>query len=124
MTVVREDNRRPWIRMQCSRDCLPALLTLVAAYAAGCATQPGRNAAESGADAHIAAQVQTALRADRSLYARHIVVTVDRGVVHLDGIVWSDEAQRRAQDDAASVPGVISVKSYLEVTPGGIAGIR
>jgi osmotically-inducible protein OsmY len=51
-------------------------------------------------------------------------VTVDRGVVHLDGIVWSDEAQRRAQDDAASVPGVISVKSYLEVTPGGIAGIR
>jgi osmotically-inducible protein OsmY len=110
--------------MQCPVGLKPALQSLMAVYSAGCATQPRSSETPNRADALLAAQVQAALHADRNLYARHIDVIVERGVAQLDGIVWSDEALQRAQDAAASVPGVVSVKSYLEVTPGGTAGIR
>ncbi|HSY09024.1 MAG TPA: BON domain-containing protein [Steroidobacteraceae bacterium] len=98
-----------------------ALAACVAVCGFVACSNPPRSEAERAADADIAVEVKAALNADRNLYAAHIGVDVEHGVVHLEGIVWSDEAAERAQRDAASVPGVTTVKSDLEVTPGGIS---
>ena len=90
--------------------------------AAACATLPPRTAAERAGDAVIAAQVEAALLADPTVYARHIDVAVDRGVVRLGGYVWSDQDFRLARQDAASVAGVKTVQMDLELMRGGLAG--
>ncbi len=74
------------------------------------------------ADADIADRVQAALLADPNIYARHIDVEVDRGVVHLGGYVWEDENFRTARRDAAPVPGAKSVVTEMELVRGGLAG--
>ena len=90
--------------------------------AAACATPLPRTAAERSGDAVIAAQVEAALLADPTVYARHIDVTVDRGVVRLGGYVWSAQDFRLARQDAASVAGVKTVQMDMELMRGGVAG--
>jgi osmotically-inducible protein OsmY len=87
-----------------------------------CSAMPRRTAAERVADADIADRVQAALLADPNIYARHIDVTVNRGVVHLGGYVWEDADFRTAQRDAASIPGAETVVNEMELIRGGIAG--
>jgi osmotically-inducible protein OsmY len=87
-----------------------------------CKSAPPRTSLERAADAETADRVRAALIADPSIYARHIDIAVDRGVVHLGGYVWEDEDFQRARSDAASVPGVRSVLTELELMRGGIGG--
>ena len=62
------------------------------------------------------------MMADPKIYARHIDVRVDRGTVHLEGLVWSSADFLIAKNDAAAVPGVIAVRTNLELVRGGISG--
>jgi hyperosmotically inducible protein len=101
----------------------PTLLLILAAGAlAGCSTTPPRTAAERAEDAAIAGRVQAALLADPDIYARHIEVAVDRGVVNLGGFVWEAQDFATARRDAASVPGVTTIVTDMDLMRGGIAG--
>ena len=106
------------------QDSGPAL-SLTAALAAtlylcACATTPRyRTAAERSADDAIAAGVEDSLLRDSRIYARHIDVIADRGVVRLSGLIWSVDDYRVARFDAQSVPGVTSVVSELELVRSG-----
>ena len=93
-----------------------ALLALI-----GCVTAP-RTPEERAADANVKAEVETALNTDARIYARHVDVKVDRGVVYLGGFVWSDSELLFARADAASVPGVRAVADEMELLRGGISG--
>jgi osmotically-inducible protein OsmY len=102
---------------------VPTVTTVVLACAViACSTTPPRTAAQRVADADTADRVQAALLADPDIYARHIDVRVDRGVVHLGGYVWEAADFRIAQRDAASVPGANAVISEMELVRGGLAG--
>jgi osmotically-inducible protein OsmY len=98
------------------------VVALVAGALAGCSTAPRRTEAERAADADTAAWVETALSADPHLFARHIDVSVDGGVVYLGGYVWSVEDLYLARNLAGSVPGVKSVSSEMELMRGGGKG--
>jgi osmotically-inducible protein OsmY len=101
----------------------PGVMAAVAACALlACSTLPLRSADERAADAALAARVEAALIADETIYARHIDVVVDRGVVHLGGFVFSDEDFRMARRDAASVSGVKHVDMEMELMRGGVSG--
>jgi osmotically-inducible protein OsmY len=98
------------------------LAVIAASSVAACSTLPSRTPAERGADAAIAAEVESALLADPNIYARHIDVSVDRGVVELGGFVWTNQEYLLARDDAASIPGVRAVNTQMDLTRGGISG--
>jgi osmotically-inducible protein OsmY len=66
--------------------------------------------------------VESAFTADPTLFARHIDVSVDAGVVYLGGYVWSVEDLYLARHLAASVAGVRSVSSDMELMRGGSKG--
>jgi osmotically-inducible protein OsmY len=100
-----------------------AALVLVALYGVvACATSPHRTAAERAADADTADRVRATLLSDPNIFARHIDIDVDRGVVYLGGYVWENEDFQTARRDAASVAGVKSVVSDMQLDRGGIAG--
>jgi osmotically-inducible protein OsmY len=106
-----------------SRNLLPIAAALLAAYGvAACTTAPPKTDAERVADEATAQRVEAALEADPTIYARHIDVRVDRGVVHLDGFVWSQQDFYLAKNDAASVPGVTDVISQMELMRNGKSG--
>ena len=77
---------------------------------AACAGLPGvavrrgrvRNGPQSDAqqqtDRETAARVQSALDADKQLYAKHIIVRADNGVVRLTGFVWDPAGSPRGED--------------------------
>jgi osmotically-inducible protein OsmY len=87
----------------------------------GCATTV-RTAEEQAADADVEARVEAALNSDSRIYARHVDVSVDRGVVYLGGYVWSDSELRFVKADAAAVPGVLAVANEIELMRGGMSG--
>ena len=95
---------------------------VLALGAAACATLPSRTPTERSADAAMAAEVESVLLADPNIYARHIDVTVDRGVVQLAGFVWTNQEYLLARNDAASVPGVRAVNTQMDLLRGGISG--
>jgi osmotically-inducible protein OsmY len=107
------------------RGVWPTALGLVLTYCiVACAsTAPPRSESERRADAAIAVQVESALLADPTIYARHVDITVDRGVVHLGGYVWSAHDYQLARNDAASVPGVRAVDVEMELMRGGTSGV-
>jgi osmotically-inducible protein OsmY len=87
----------------------------------GCATST-RTSEERAFDSDLAAKVESALNSDSRIYARHVDVRVDRGVVHLGGFIWTDSELRLVKADAASVPGVLGVSDQIELLRGGISG--
>jgi osmotically-inducible protein OsmY len=95
---------------------------LIACGVIACSTMPRRTAEQRVADADTASRVQAALLADPEIYARHIDVRVDGGVVHLGGYVWEAEDFRTARRDASSVPGANTVITEMELVRGGLAG--
>jgi osmotically-inducible protein OsmY len=97
-------------------------MVLIGCALTACSTTPRRTAEQRLADADTAGRVQAALLADPDLYARHIDVEVDRGVVHLGGYVWEAEDFRTARRDAGSVPGANAVVTDMELVRGGLAG--
>jgi BON domain len=90
---------------------------LIAGLAA-CATRPP----PTPEDQSLTASVEAALENDQRIYARHVDVSVDDGVVHLRGFVWSPNELFYAKNDAASVPGVRGVSNELELPRGGVSG--
>ena len=100
------------------------LTTLVLAAAVGgltaCLSGPPKTAAERQADKDLSDQVLTALTSDKTLYARHINVRADNGVVTLTGHVWTTEELAAAPQIAQSVPGVSKVVNRIEVDRGAI----
>jgi osmotically-inducible protein OsmY len=99
-----------------------AIAALAAYSVVACSTAPPRSPAERAADAAAAARVEVALDDDPRIYARHIDVRVDRGVVHLGGFVWSAEDFLFAKNDAAAVPGISTVVNEMELMRGGMTG--
>jgi osmotically-inducible protein OsmY len=88
--------------------------------AAACSTTSHRTAAQRQTDNETAARVSSALNADPEIYARHIDVRADNGVVHLGGYVWSDGDLFKAQQIAATVSGVTEVVDDMELERGGV----
>jgi osmotically-inducible protein OsmY len=111
------------MRVRWPNGALPTVLVLLAAHGiVACSTTPPRTTAERLADADIADRVQATLLADPTIYARHIDVAVDRGVVRLGGYVWESDDFQTARHDAASVPGVKTVITQMDLQRGGLAG--
>jgi hypothetical protein len=92
-----------------------ALLCCVAA----CASGPHKTDAQLQADKETADRVETALNANKSLYAKHIFVHADNGVVHLTGYVWESADLAYATTIAEGVAGVTRVVNDLELNRNG-----
>ena len=91
---------------------------IAAAASTGCMTSH-RTPEQREADRQIAAAVSSALSADSRIYARHIDVRAENGVVHLAGYVWSDNDLYEAKQIAAGVPGVKGVIDDMQLERGG-----
>ena len=109
--------KRPWV---------PALM-VASALTVSCTTTPAQPPLSRGAgservtaDEVLANSVYAQLNADPTYYYRHVDVSVDNGVAHLSGYVWSTEALYRARQIARSVPGITDVvTSQLELERNG-----
>lgn len=66
-------------------------------------------------DSVITARVKAALVKDKEVSALAVTVKTDKGVVLLSGFVDNEQQARRAQEIAAAIAGVKSVKSNLVV---------
>ncbi len=86
---------------------------------AACATAP-KTEAQREADRATAERVQAALLADRQLYAQHITVRADNGVVRLSGYVWDPADLGEAKETAELVEGVTRVVNNLELQTNGL----
>ena len=121
--MQRTDPWKLWVRNPPSNLVLFTLLAVTAACGAtACSSMPRRTPAERAADSKIADEVEATLTADPNIYARHIDVTVDRGVVQLGGYVWEPEDFQIARRDAAAVPGVTAVITQMELKRAGTSG--
>jgi len=87
---------------------------------AACVLGPHKTDEQRHADQALADRVQAALDADQQLYARHITVRADGGVVLLTGYVWDTPDLEEARSTAEAVAGVTQVKSDLELQRNGI----
>ncbi len=97
-----------------------ACLVLATLWLAACATGPAKTPAQQQADKATVDKVEQALGADATLYARHIIVKADNGVVRLTGFVWDQPDLVEAERIARSVPGVIRVVNALELQRNGV----
>lgn len=84
-----------------------------------CASGPRKTDAQLQADRETAERVENALSADKTLYARHISVRADNGVVRLTGYVWDASDFESATLIAEGVPGVTGVVNDLELNRNG-----
>jgi osmotically-inducible protein OsmY len=82
---------------------------------------PRKSEAQLQEDKDTASRVQVALNTDRELFARHITVRADSGVVTLGGYAWTPEELESAVQDAGSVSGVVKVVDRIEVDRGAIS---
>jgi len=81
---------------------------------------PRKTAEQREADHDMADRVQAALNADKVLYARHINVRADDGVITLGGYVWTPPELEEAIEVAQTVPGVSKVVDRMEVDRGDV----
>jgi len=97
-------------------------MAVVAVIACGAAACVGarKTDSERAADNDTAARVQAALAADKLLYARHVTVRADGGVVTLSGYTWTPEELLAATADAEQVSGVTKVVNRIEVDRGAV----
>src|SRR5580658_7081777 len=70
-------------------------------------------------DADLRDSVQYALQADPYFYDRHVEVSVDHGVVHLHGVVFSDWDLRDAMRIASKAAGDRRVVNNMTIVEGG-----
>jgi osmotically-inducible protein OsmY len=96
------------------------LAALVLLGAVGCSAFPHRTPEQKQADHEMATRVESALDADNLLYAKHITVHSEDGVVRLGGYVWDPNDIYEAQRIAEGVPGVVKVVNDLELQRNGI----
>jgi osmotically-inducible protein OsmY len=86
---------------------------------AACASAPRKTDAQLQADKETAERVEAALSADKTLYAKHIFVRADSGVVRLTGYVWDASDFQTATIIAEGVQGVSGVVNNLELNRNG-----
>ena len=86
---------------------------------AACASGPRKTDAQRQADKETAERVEAALSSDRGLYAKHIFVRADNGVVRLTGYVWDASDFQTAVLIAEGVEGVTGVVNNLELNRNG-----
>jgi osmotically-inducible protein OsmY len=91
-----------------------ACLTLCGIAAAATAPDPYPTS-----DAELQDRVQLALHADPYFYDGHVVVSVEQGVVHLKGMVFSDWDLRDAIRIATKASGDRTVVNNLTLIVGG-----
>lgn len=96
-----------------------ALAVTALSCAVACSTTPRKTSEQQLTDKETEARVQSALTADTHIYAQHITVGADNGVVHLGGYVWNDYDLEEAQRVAEAVPGVTRVVDEMELERGG-----
>jgi osmotically-inducible protein OsmY len=101
-------------RISCTALAAVWLCSVVA-----CSTGPRKSEAERLADKAMADRVELALNSDNLLYARHIIVRADNGVVRLGGFVWDPPDVVEAVRVAGSVQGVSRVVNTLELQRNG-----
>jgi osmotically-inducible protein OsmY len=103
------------------RRAAPAALVVAVLCGLGaCATGPKPTAAQLQTDRETALRVQTALDADKLLYAKHIFVRAESGTVTLTGYVWDPPDLLEAETIAGNVEGVTRVDNKLELQRNGI----
>ena len=85
-----------------------------------CLSGPRLTPEQRQSDKDLVESVQSALTADKTLYARHITVRADGGVVTLGGYVWTTEELAAAPEIVRSVAGVTKVVNRIEVDRGAI----
>lgn len=98
-----------------------ALAAVVVCGVVACATGPRKTEAERQSDADTADRVTAALSGDQDLYARHITVRAEHGVVNLGGFVWTQPELEEAIRVAGLVQGVTKVVDGMEIDRGGIS---
>ncbi len=81
---------------------------------------PTKSPSERMSDKDMADRVMATLMSDQMLYARHINVRADAGVVTLDGYAWTPEEMQAAVQDAQQVAGVTKVVNRIEVDRGAV----
>jgi osmotically-inducible protein OsmY len=96
------------------RIYVTAVVAVIVCGAAAC-MGPRKSDADLAADSDTTARVQAAFAADKVLYARHITVRADNGVVTLGGYAWTPEELLSAKQDAEEVSGVTKVVNRIEV---------
>jgi len=79
----------------------------------------GKPSAGAVSDLVLKSRVMHAMLTDPNLYAEHIGVSVENGVVTLDGVVSSESDVRAAKRVIYAVNGVRDVDVRLEITRGG-----
>lgn len=95
-------------------DWRPLLITLAVCGMVAC-TSPPRSAEQKAVDDAITQRVEAGLAATpRENFSKVLVYTYD-GVVHLGGLVWTNQAIRIAGQVARSVPDVRRVSNRLEL---------
>ena len=101
-----------------------SLLLVVCAVvaAAACSSTPPKSPERERADAATAERVYAALEANPIYYFRDVEVSVDYGVAHLSGYVWTTDALYAAQRIARKVPGVTGVRDTMELERQGNRG--
>ena len=97
-----------------------ALAVTILCGAVACSTGPPKTDAQRQADKETVERVQAALDDDKLLYAKHITVRADNGVVRLSGYVWDPPDLNEAQSVAAQVQGVDRVVNDLELQRNGL----
>ena len=100
------------------RISFAALTAVLVLVSTGCVTSR-KTDAQRQLDRETADRVQAALNDDRTLYARHIVVRADDGVVRLGGYVWTQPDLDEALRIAENVQGVTKVVNDLELERAG-----
>lgn len=86
---------------------------------AACASGPAKTDAQRQVDKETAERVEAALSSDKTLYAKHISVHADNGVVRLTGYVWDVSDLQTAALIAEGVQGVTGVVNSLELNRNG-----
>ena len=98
-----------------------ALAVALSLAAAACVMQPPKTAAEREADKDLVDRVDASLKADPGLYARHINLRADNGVVtHQRLCVDHPRNSSRRSRTQSGVPGVVKVVNRMEVDRGAI----
>jgi osmotically-inducible protein OsmY len=103
-----------------NRAWCAGLAAAVLSSAVGCSAFPHRTEAQKQADHATATRVETALDEDSLLFAKHITVRAEDGVVRLGGYVWDSNDIYEAQRIAERVEGVVKVVNDLELQRNGI----
>ena len=84
-----------------------------------CGVAAAAGVADNTSDADLKDRVQLALHADPYFYDGHVVVSVEQGVVHLKGLVFSDWDLRDAIRIATKASGDRPVINNLTLVVGG-----